>query len=57
MPTAVDARLPQDVTGAEDVEIVIRSDGRVIWVNLDGLLLLRICRIKNVRLIDERREE
>jgi hypothetical protein len=41
-----------DVTGTENVEIVIRHDGRVVWVHT-GAGSLRICGIRNeVRVTD-----
>jgi len=43
-----------DITGAELVEIVIRDDGKVIWVNTEEGCILRICQIENVRLYDKR---
>ena len=33
-----------DITGAKDVEIIIRRDGKVLWVNT-AVMRLRICRI------------
>ena len=43
-----------DVTAPIHVEIVIRSDGTVIWVNIDGICRLRACRITKLTLNDER---
>ena len=43
-----------DVTGAEHVEVEIRSDGSVLWVNVDGTLALRVCRAKSITIKDER---
>jgi hypothetical protein len=34
-----------DITGADDVEIVIKEDGKVVWVN-SPLCVLRICQIR-----------
>lgn len=45
----------QDITGAEIVEIKVRDDGQVIWVNIDDICALRICQIKKVIVEDERR--
>lgn len=39
-----------DITGAEDVEIITRDDKKVIWVNVEGVCKLRICRIKKLRI-------
>ena len=43
-----------DITGANEVEIEVRHDNSVIWVNVDGVCALRICRIKRVTLIGSR---
>jgi hypothetical protein len=43
-----------DITAPTHVEISIRSDGTVIWVNIDGLCRFRVCRIKNLVLDDNR---
>ncbi len=45
-----------DVTAPDGVEIMIRHDGKVIWVNIDGKCLLRACRIKNLTLDDQRQD-
>lgn len=34
-----------DITGAEYVQIQIRADRKVVWVNVDGVCRLRICNI------------
>lgn len=44
----------KDITGAEEVEIKIRKDGNVIWVNTEKGCILRICKIKHLSLEDER---
>jgi len=48
--------IPQqlDITGAEVVEVGIRNDGRVLWVNVNGICRLRVCRIKTLVLQDAR---
>lgn len=38
----------------ENVEVTIRADGRVIWVNTEKGCVLRICGIKHFELVDER---
>lgn len=43
-----------DVTAPRDVEIRIREDGRVIWINIDGLCRLRACQISKLTLCDDR---
>jgi hypothetical protein len=37
-----------DITGAQDLEIQIAEakSGQVIWINVDGMCALRVCRIK-----------
>jgi len=43
-----------DITGIDDVEIRIRSDGKVIWVNGPDCKV-RICSIRGVvNVVDER---
>ena len=47
-----------DVTGAETVEVQVRHDGEVLWVNVDGRCRLRVCQIKgDVMVNDERPTE
>jgi hypothetical protein len=46
-----------DITGAEAVEIVIRDDGKVIWVNTERGCVLRICRIKHLTFDDRRKRK
>lgn len=43
-----------DITEPELVEIDIRSDGTVIWVNIDGICRLRVCRVTQLILNDNR---
>lgn len=43
-----------DITAPEVVEILIREDGEVVWVNVDGICRFRACRIRNVQLNDLR---
>ena len=38
-----------DITAPENVEIKIRLDKKVIWINIDGICELRACKIKNLR--------
>jgi hypothetical protein len=41
----------------EGVEILIRRDGEVLWVNVDGMCRLRISRLSPAKLVitDERK--
>lgn len=43
-----------DVTAPEVVEILIRSDGKVVWVNVDGFCLFRACRVQKLLVEDQR---
>lgn len=44
----------QDITGADHVEILIRNDSKVLWINVNGVCALRVCQIKELDLIDKR---
>jgi monomeric isocitrate dehydrogenase len=45
-----------DITGSDGVEIKVRNDGTVLWVNtVEGGCVLRICRIKEIVVEDERK--
>jgi hypothetical protein len=44
----------KDITVAEIVELVIREDGKVVWVNTEKGCILRICRIGRIMLYDRR---
>jgi len=43
-----------DLTEPECVEIEIQRDGKVVWINVNGLCRLRACKIKDLKLIDNR---
>lgn len=43
-----------DITEPEEVDIVIRDDGKVLWVNINGICRLRLCKIKTIKLYDLR---
>lgn len=40
-----------------DVEVEIRADGKVLWVNVEGKCVLRICRIESDITIKDKRED
>lgn len=40
-----------DITAPKTVEIQVRQDGKVVWVNVDGNCKLRCCRINELKLI------
>lgn len=44
-----------DVTGADHIEVRISADGKTLWVNSELRCLLRVCRIKSLRVQDDRR--
>ena len=44
----------EDITAPECVEIVIRSDGKVVWVHTEKGCQFRACQIKRL-IIDDRR--
>ncbi len=43
-----------DVTAPKIVQIQIRNDGKVVWINVDGLCVLRCCQIGEIHIEDER---
>lgn len=40
------AQAQLDITGAKDVEVSHNADKSVLWVNVNGVCVLRICRIE-----------
>lgn len=48
----VKRELPQvDITAPEGgVQISVRPDGKVIWVNVDGVCVLRVCEVPYLEL-------
>lgn len=45
-----------DVTAPQAVEIQISANGKVLWVNVDGILAFRACRIETLTVEDSRRK-
>lgn len=45
-----------DITGAEGVQVQIKADGKVLWINTENGCVLRVCQIKNIEINDERTE-
>ena len=44
-----------DITNpVHGVHVHIRGDGKVLWVNVDGVCTLRICQIERLDIEDER---
>ncbi len=46
-----------DITGATTCEVSIKEDGKVIWINVDGVCVCRVCRITELILDDRRNDE
>lgn len=47
-----------DITKPDTVvEIMVSNDGSVIWVNVDGVCRLRVCRIPHLVVLDMREEK
>ena len=42
-----------DITAPEVVEVCVKQDRKVVWINIDGVCKLRICQIKHLILSDE----
>lgn len=43
-----------DIAGAETVELQIRNDGKVVWINIDGICRFRVQRFEQLLITDER---
>ena len=52
---AINPNKQLDLIKPQLVEIQIRDDGKVIWVNANGICVLRICQIGELLLLDNRR--
>lgn len=46
-----------DITGAQDIQIQVSSNGKVIWVNGNDGCILRICQIRGKVEIDDLRKQ
>lgn len=44
-----------DVSHPKEIEVLIRADGKILWINVDGVCLLRACKIKHINIVDERK--
>jgi len=44
-----------DITAPKVVDITIRSDGKVVWVNVDGICRFRACRIQETLVVHDER--
>ena len=47
----------EDVTAPKHVQVQIRADGKVIWVNVDGVCRFRACQIEELQVDDERQPQ
>jgi hypothetical protein len=43
-----------DITAPQVVQIMVSDDGKIFWVNVDGVCRLRACRIGKVEIVDQR---
>ena len=43
-----------DITAPDVVEMRVRFDGKVVWINVDGICRFRACQIKTVVIEDDR---
>jgi len=43
-----------DITAPKAVQIDIREDGKVLWINVDGICRLRCCQIELLEVEDRR---
>jgi hypothetical protein len=46
-----------DLEDAEEVEILIREDGKTLWINGSGRCLVRLCRIKGMVTVTDKRRQ
>jgi hypothetical protein len=37
-----------DISSPEKVEVLVRADRKVLWINVDGVCRLRICQITDI---------
>ena len=45
-----------DITAPKAVQIMIRRDGKVVWVNVDGRCVFRACQIEVLEVEDLRED-
>jgi hypothetical protein len=46
-----------DVTAPKVVQVVVREDGKTIWVNVDGVCKFRACQIGKLIVDDQRKKK
>lgn len=52
VPVIIDKML--DITRPDEVAVLIREDGKVVWINVNGQCMFRACRIGKLTLVDHR---
>lgn len=53
LPTMLDLNASQD--NISHVEITIRKDGKVVWINADGFCVFRVCQLNGQVIIHDER--
>jgi hypothetical protein len=48
----MDGELMIDITAPAVVEVSVRNDGKVVWINIDGICRLRACQIETLIIED-----
>jgi hypothetical protein len=44
-----------DITAPEfPVDVVVRADGKVLWINIGEVCIMRICQMKEIIITDDR---
>ena len=46
-----------DISQPKIVQVEINPSGSILWVNIDGLCMLRVCVIERLDVIDNRKEK
>jgi hypothetical protein len=46
-----------DITQPEFLEVIVRYDGKVVWINVDGICRFRACRLNHLEINDGRKKE
>jgi hypothetical protein len=53
-----ETQIQMDVTAPQVVQVVIRRDGKVVWINVNGQCLFRACQVGRLDVDDQwRRDE
>ena len=45
-----------DITEPKAVQVEVNPTGSILWVNVDGLCVLRICKMEQFDIVDNRKE-